>query len=144
VFEDPTLLRKLERLLHPHVHAAIRKAIAEHRTGKGAAVLVIDAPLLIEVGLDRDCDVLWYVDVPEELRLARAERRGMTSEELRRRESFQTPRARKRARADRIIQNDVDDGALDAQIREGLQALGVWTPEPNPHPQEPGKQEDTN
>ena len=128
VFEDAALLKALERLLHPHVHASIRKAVLAHRAGEGADVLVLDVPLLLETGLDRDCDVLWYVELPDALRLERAEARGISAEEIERRESFQTPRTRKRARADRLIHNDVEPEALDDQIRKGLHALGVELP----------------
>ena len=97
----------------------------DHRAGEGPPLLVLDAALLIEVGLDRQCDALWYVDAPEALRAERAAARGLTLEEIRLREAFQSPAERKRARADRVIHNDVDDDALDGQVIEGLEALGV-------------------
>ena len=125
VFGDAPSLRRLERLIHPIVHVAVRAAIDEHRMGEGPAVLVLDIPLLIEVGLDRACNALWFVDVPDDVRAARATQRGLTMEQIAQRERFQSPLARKRARADRIIDNTVSPTELDAQIREALAALGV-------------------
>ena len=124
-FEDAALLRRLERVVHPPVHAAIKAAVADFRAATGPSLLVLDVPLLIEVGLDRSCDVLWYVETPDDLRAERAGHRGLTLQQLRLREAFQSPRERKRARADLIIRNDVAPEALDTQIVDGLVALGV-------------------
>ncbi len=124
-FEDPALLRRLERLVHPYVHAAIKVAIRDFRSGAGPALLVLDVPLLIEVGLDRQCDALWYVETPDDLRVERAAQRGLTLEQIHMREAFQSPRERKRGRANLVIRNDVDQAALDAQLLAGLTALGL-------------------
>ncbi len=124
-FNEPALLRRLERLVHPYCHSAIKEAIVEHREGGGPPLLVLDVALLIEVGLDRQCDQLWFVDVPDALRAQRAGRRGLTLEQLQRREAFQSPRERKRARADLVIRNDVDEDELDRQILMGLAGLGI-------------------
>lgn len=128
VFANPARLRRLERLVHPMVMAAIRHAIQNHRRGEGPPVLVLDVPLLIEVGLDRRCDALWFVQVPETLRLERAQRlRGLSAEEVARRERAQSPLRRKRARADCIIHNDVTEAALREQLRGCLDSVGVPT-----------------
>jgi dephospho-CoA kinase len=139
VFSDPDLLRRLERLLHPPVHAAIKAAIdsfraagAQAEAAPTGALLVLDVPLLIEVGLDRSCDNLWFVETPDEIRAVRAEGRGLSMEQIHAREAFQSPQERKRARADRVIRNDVDPDALDAQIRAGLLALGLPPQDPSP------------
>jgi len=124
-FEDPSLLRRLERLVHPYVHSTIKMAIEDFRAGKGAPLLVLDVPLLIEVGLDRQCEVLWYIETPDDLRATRAGVRGLSREQIQLREAFQSPRERKRARADLIIRNDVDPDALDAQLRAALSGLGL-------------------
>ena len=124
-FEDPALLRRLERLIHPYVLCAIREAIDDHRSGEGPPLLVLEVALLVEVGLDRGCDALWYIEVPDDLRAERAGQRGLTLDQIRLREAFQSPKERKRARADKIIRNDVSDAALDEQISEGLRELGV-------------------
>ena len=123
VFADAALLRRLERLLHPPCHAAIQAAIEAHPGSSGPTLLVLDVALLIEVGLDRSCDALWYVEVPDDVRVERAAGRGLSLDEIRRREAFQSPQARKRARADLIIHNNVDAEALDRQILAGLEQL---------------------
>lgn len=124
-FEDRAFLTRLEALVHPAVHAAITSALEAFQARGPEPLLILDVPLLIEVGLDRRCDALWYVEAPDDVRARRAAARGLTLEEIHRRESFQTPLERKRARADRVIDNGVDADRLDAQIRDGLDALGI-------------------
>ncbi len=125
VFKDQALLRALERLIHPLVTIRIDEALEEHLSGKGEPVLVLDVPLLIEVGLDRRCDALWFVDVPDEARFARAEKRlGLSKEDVLSRETAQSPLDRKRARADLVIDNSGAPELLSGQVEAGLKALG--------------------
>ncbi len=125
VFNEPPALRALERLTHPAVLAAINDAVEDHRAGKGEPILVLDVPLLIEVGLERRCDALWFVAAPDEMRFSRAEKRlGLSKAEVLEREATQSPLDRKRGRADLVIDNSGAPDALTAQVVKGLQALG--------------------
>jgi dephospho-CoA kinase len=125
VFSDAAALRALERVTHPPIQALIVDRVQTHRRGHGEPLLVLDVPLLFEVGLDRSCDVLWFIEVPDELRKQRAAKNGLTPEEVDRRERHQTPLERKRARADLVIRNDVDDATLTRTLAEALARLGV-------------------
>jgi dephospho-CoA kinase len=126
VFDEPALLRALERLIHPAVLARIDDAIEDHRSRKGAPLLILDVPLLIETGLDRRCDALWFVDAPDEHRFARAkDRLGLTRDEVLKRESAQSPLDRKRTRADLVIRNDGSVADLEARVADGMRALGL-------------------
>lgn len=125
-FDQPSVLRALERLIHPAVTAKIEDAIEDHRMGQGPALLLLDVPLLIEVGLDRRCDALWFVDASDEVRFARArERLKLTPDDVRKREAAQAPLDRKRARADVVLDNGGSLDALDAQVEAALRALGA-------------------
>lgn len=125
VFDDERALRGLEALVHPLVIEHIEQRVREYRAGTGPALLVLDAPLLLERGLDPLCDVLWFVDVPDALRQERAAGRGLSPSEIQRRERRQLPLARKRERADLVIQGDAD---LDPQLARGLAGLGFSSP----------------
>jgi dephospho-CoA kinase len=128
VFAEAPLLRALERITHPSVLAQIEDALDEHRSGKGPPVLVLDVPLLVESGVDRRCDTLWFVDAPDAARFARAkERLGLTREDVLGREAAQTPLERKRTRADLVIDNSGAPEALEAQVAAGLRSLGLRT-----------------
>ncbi len=126
VFRDPKALRDLERLTHPAILAKIDEAISDHRAGRGPAVLVLDVPLLLETGLERRCDALWFVHVPDEERFARAEKRvGLPADEVRRREEAQSPLDRKRARADQVIDNGGTTDTTERAVLLALATLGI-------------------
>ena len=76
----------LEALLHPRI--GIR--LDEQRNDAAAAgkpAVVLDAPVLLEAGWGKLCDVVLMIDSSRELRLSRAKTRGWTEAEFDRRES---------------------------------------------------------
>jgi dephospho-CoA kinase len=90
VFRDTEQRRRLEALTHPWIRARRDEQFAAAPPDTPA--LVIDAPLLIEAGLDRECDAVLFVDAPYELRLERLRRhRGWDESELKAREESQLP-----------------------------------------------------
>ena len=66
VFADPAERERLEELVHPWIHAR-RRAMFSADPGSAPA-RVIDAPLLLEVGLHTECDSIWFIDAPTEAR----------------------------------------------------------------------------
>lgn len=123
VFSDAVQRRRLEELVHPIVKAT-RAAMVARARERGCRGVVVDAPLLLEAGVDKECDAVLFVDAPFQQRLERVKSgRGWTEEELRRRESAQTPLEEKRRRADEIIVNDADLTTLDARVDAALARL---------------------
>jgi dephospho-CoA kinase len=115
VFDSPAERARLEALLHPWI--AKRRAELFAAAPPGTRALVIDAPLLFEVGLDAQCSAVIYVDSPLETRLARVRAtRGWSPADLARREDAQWPLDRKRASAHHVIHNDGDPASLRAQV----------------------------
>ncbi len=109
VFADSRAKAQLEQLIHPRVHAERARLRALATQDSDVQAVVEDCPLLLEVGLDRDCDVLIFVDAPLSLRQERvAAGRGWSAEELSRRDASQLPLDSKRDRADYILINDAD------------------------------------
>ena len=120
VFADSTERRRLESLVHPWIEAARRRSFAAAPPGTRA--LVIDAPLLLEVGLDRECDAVLFVESPRADRLLRLrESRGWDEAELDRREAAQWPLDRKRAAAHHVIVNAGDLPALRSEVQRALE-----------------------
>ncbi|MBM4051788.1 MAG: dephospho-CoA kinase [Planctomycetes bacterium] len=119
VFADPAERNRLESLVHPWIHARRR---AMFSVDPGSAVArVIDAPLLLEVGLHTECDSIWFVDAPIQARQARAQAgRGWTAAELARREAAQWPLDQKRALAHHVLRNDGDPQSLRSQVETAL------------------------
>lgn len=121
VFNDADQRVRLEKLLHPPIIAQCRQRLAVMRQDPERPAVVIDMPLLLEVGLDRDCDVLVWVDAPREQRLARVRQtRGWTADELDRREKAQWSLDRKADMADYCVDNGVDESRCFDQVRQVL------------------------
>ncbi|MFV0313955.1 MAG: dephospho-CoA kinase [Anaerotignum sp.] len=81
VFSEKEKLEFLNRCTHKYIAQEIlRKIDMEQKLGC-AKLIVIDAPLLIEVGFDKICDVVWVVYADEEVRANRVmQRDGITYE----------------------------------------------------------------
>ncbi|HEV2736733.1 MAG TPA: dephospho-CoA kinase [Longimicrobiaceae bacterium] len=123
VFEDPAARAHLEEIVHPAVYAlrAEENRLAEER---GERLVVADIPLLFEVGMADEFDVVVLVDAPEEERLRRlVEDRGLDPEEAVRMIDAQMPAELKRARADLVIENAGSPAELEARAREAWAEL---------------------
>lgn len=79
---------KLYRRYTNFIWVEITERIKEIIETTKAKTILIDAPLLIESGLDKICDTVIYVDTKFPLRLERAKARGWSVEELKRRDAF--------------------------------------------------------
>lgn len=103
VFADDPSRDKLDAIMQPLLLTLILRSIEDARLS-GAAVCVLDMPLLYEKDLDRLCDRVWCAYIPRETQLARLmQRDGFTSEEAENRLRSQLPAEEKAARADVVI-----------------------------------------
>jgi len=129
VFRDEAELERLESLLYPKVIEKQRRLIEAHRSDPAVRAVVLDAPKLMEAGLDAQCDVVLYIEASPKVRAARLARsRGWSEHERARREKMQFPLDRKRARADYVIDNNSDTNELSTRIDEVLsQVLSGFT-----------------
>jgi dephospho-CoA kinase len=73
VFANKKLLRKLNRIVHPAIISTIRKEIAKSR----ARIFILDAPLLIEAGLEKEVDVLIVVKSARKKQIERLLKKGI-------------------------------------------------------------------
>ena len=76
VFSEREKLEALNRIVHPRVTEEILHCLKEQK-----GLMVIDAPLLVQAGLDRLCDEIWNVCAEQSLRLARIIARDHLEEE---------------------------------------------------------------
>ena len=113
--EGPGDRRFLEALVHPRVERRFRKELKQLAAARRPAA-VLDAALLLEVGWDRLCNVLIFVDSPRALRAERARARGWDARELALREAVQWPLEQKRQRADFVIDNSGSITETRAQV----------------------------
>ncbi len=122
--------RFLENLVHPRVALRLDAERQAFAARKYRAV-VLDAPLLLEAGWDKLCDMLLFVDAALELRLARAAARGWTEQDIARREAAQLPLDVKRTRADAIIDNSGTPQQTEAQIERFWRSLAEYDNPPS-------------
>lgn len=123
VFSDPAARERLESIVHPAV-AALREEEYRDAVSRGERVVVADIPLLFEVGMADEFDVIVLVDAPEETRLARlVGDRGLDPDEAARMVAAQMPATLKRARADVVIANVGSLADLERRAREVWEEL---------------------
>ncbi|MBS0192518.1 MAG: dephospho-CoA kinase [Phycisphaerales bacterium] len=123
VFSNPSERRRLEGLVHPLLKEGRAAALAD-AARREIAIAVIDAPLLLEAGVDQECDAVVFVDAPLEARLARVQSRGWDQGELDRREKAQLPLAEKRARSRFVVSNHGPREDLQRQVDTLLGEIG--------------------
>jgi dephospho-CoA kinase len=119
VFADADKLARLNDIIHPLVLAEAERLI-EHYSGQtGIKAIVLDMPLLVEVGWHKRCKKLVFVDCQANLRAARARKMGIFGEEqLIIRENFQIPLDTKMKLADNVIDNNSGTSQLAGQVAE--------------------------
>jgi dephospho-CoA kinase len=111
-FCSPGAARELNRIVHPPLVARLRERIAAHR-GKGKGILVIDAALIPEWGMEPELDVLVHVTAAREDRIKHWCRTpGRSEEDFERRERCQLSEERKKRRAHIVVHNDGDKNEL--------------------------------
>lgn len=111
VLDDAAAIGKLEQIIHPLVRADADAFLEEHRKA-GAALAVLDIPLLFETGGRERVDKVAVVTASPEIQRQRVlSRPGMTEEKFEAILSRQMPDEQKRMASDFII--DTNHG-LDA------------------------------
>ena len=124
VFEDEAALKHLESIVHPLVHEGRQREREQHQADPSVVAIVEDCPLLIESGLDKDCDALVFIDCADPIRLERvANSRGWDAVELKKRDEQQLPLDTKRRSADYVISNDETLARVREQVEHVLQQL---------------------
>jgi dephospho-CoA kinase len=123
VVGNPAALGQLEAIVHPLVREAQVRFLTEAER-LGAAVAVLDVPLLFETGGDARVDVVVVVTAPADMQRARVfERPGMTPEKLDALLAKQVPDAEKRRRADFVVDTSGGFDSTRAQVRAILASV---------------------
>jgi dephospho-CoA kinase len=129
VFGNPELLAKLSSLVHPPVAQRQADAIAAIAKTDPAAIVVVEAAILVETGSYKKFDRLVVVVCTPEQQMERALKRGAyTREEVLARLSRQLPLEEKLRVADYVIDtSDTKENTLE-QVRTlygSLRSLSV-------------------
>ncbi|WP_028955570.1 dephospho-CoA kinase [Sulfitobacter sp. 20_GPM-1509m] len=113
IAEDPTLLERIEKIVHPLV-GQDRQAFIDTAQ---ADILVFDIPLLFETGGNARMDAVVCVSIPPDLQQERVMARGtMTLEQFEQIKAKQMPNDDKVALSDYVVITDTMDHAR-AQVQ---------------------------
>lgn len=124
VFDAPEARRRLESIVHPVVSRQRDEETARAMQDPGVRFVVYDVPLLYEVGLEKECDYVLFVDADRAVRLERVRKtRGWDEWELARREKNQMDPTRKMDLADDIIYNSGEESQSISQVRAFLERI---------------------
>jgi len=117
VFHNPAKLKRLNTIMHPRIAREQARLTREIAQKDPEAVIVYDAPLLIEAQAHRRMDRIIVVAADRKIQIARLQRRShLTKAQAVRRVNSQMPLKQKLAMADYVI-----DGTLTpAQLRHAV------------------------
>lgn len=116
VFADADKLSLINEIIHPLVLQRAGELIKQYDCQKQVKAIVLDMPLLVEVGWDKRCDKLIFVDCEQKLRLDRAKKLGFDKNQVKIRENFQISLDNKANLADNTIENNSDFSVLAKQV----------------------------
>jgi len=129
VFNDPSALIQLEKIIHPLVTQVIDFFVRRARQ----PVIVVEAIKLFEAGLAQQCDSIWVSSAAPEKQLARlVENRKLSEPAARQRIAAQPPQAEKEARARVIITTNGSFEDTWRQVAAGWKKHVPAVPEPIP------------
>jgi dephospho-CoA kinase len=119
VFADVEKLCALNKVIHPRVLKRTEELIAEYNHRIHVKAIVLDMPLLVEVGWASRCDKLIFVKCEYMQRARRAKQAGFVDEQgIKIREKFQISLDKKAELADNTINNNSDFSTLVRQIKD--------------------------
>jgi len=119
VFNNHSLLKKLNEITHPYIIKEIMNEINWYKKTYEDHVIIVDAALLIEMDLVQLVDEVWLIATSEEEQMNRLmQRENMSEEEAKKRIHAQMPLADKKQYANRIIDNSKDVDYLKIQLEE--------------------------
>ncbi|NLL52673.1 MAG: dephospho-CoA kinase [Peptococcaceae bacterium] len=105
VFSDPKAKKRLEKIIHPLIRQSMQEKLASLQK-QNHKLIILDIPLLFEVGWDKYVDQVWVVYVSPAIQRERLmARNGFTEQEAELRIASQMPIKEKAKRADLIIDN---------------------------------------
>ncbi len=115
--------RALDSLVHPYLLKELHKQVK--LASKAYRVVVIDAALLLNWGLDSQVDATVVVTASQKVRVVRMAERGFSREEILARQKAQYPLSEYRRRATHVIANNGGRNELRQRV---LRLWKRWIP----------------
>jgi dephospho-CoA kinase len=118
VFKNNEKLSRLNKIIHPQVLQKTEELIEKYNKENQCKAIVLDMPLLVEVGWEKRCDRLIFIDCDDKIRENRVKNKDFEKNHIKNRENFQISLDKKNAIADNTINNNSDFSALVRQIAD--------------------------
>ncbi len=119
----PQELAFLEQLTHPRIGNRLQAEFVRMRQSRDIEAVILDAPVMLKSGWDRYCHYILFIDVPRNLRLERARKRGWSDANFAAREAAQESLEVKRAAASHVIDNSGSIDETRQQVKSFWQSL---------------------
>lgn len=118
-FGQPETLKFLTDVLHPLVLERTETLIEVYQADPNTRGIVLDMPLLLEVGWEKKCDFLVFVDCCEKKRRLRIKKNEKIDiEQLEIRENFQISLDKKKQKAHYMVTNNSDKSDVAEQVAQ--------------------------
>lgn len=125
VIGKPERMKLLESIIHPMVEQA-RLDFIEHNTRLGRMIMILDIPLLFEIGGENNVDVIAVASAPDHIQEQRVlARLGMTREKFLAIRARQLPNSEKRRRAHFVIDTSRGFDVARRQVQAFLRAISA-------------------
>ncbi len=119
VFADKDKLTQLNNIIHPAVLERANELIEEFNNRPEVKAIVLDMPLLVEVGWEKMCERIIFIDCKAEKRAERSKKTHLFDEnQLKIRENLQISLDKKQAIAENTIDNNSELQTLKRQVAE--------------------------
>ena len=125
VFNDVEQRKLMDSIMHKEILAEMRRCMENYQEQGEHQGIIIDAPLLFEIGLEKWCDQVWLVTADMDIRIQRVcARDNAVPEEVEARIRNQMSDDEKRKLSDEILDNSGTLENLHNQIAELLKVKG--------------------
>ncbi len=134
VFSDEEKRRTLERIVHPEVRRMLKERLNAIKTltaEERGVLVVVDVPLLFELGMQSEFERVIVVYASEAVRLRRLLQRGFSREIAMKIMRAQMPLEEKAKQADFVIYNEDSKEETEKEVRKIFETLMA---EANLHP----------
>jgi dephospho-CoA kinase len=122
VFKDETKREQLEQITHPLIRKAFAKIVY---SAKADSIVINQIPLLVESKHDYKFDHVITVSAPEEVRIERLLKRGMTLTQIKQRLQAQSSDLQREKVADSIITNSGSKSELLSEVEKVWEILQI-------------------
>ena len=118
LFQEDTLRKQLENIIHPRVFDVIETSIQNHEE-----TIVIDMPLLFEVSYEKHCDAVILIVIDEKTQMHRLLSRGLSEAEARLRIKAQMPQQEKMLKTSYHIDGTLNEQTFKTTIDKTLKEI---------------------